>query len=117
MLLAAGEKVPPLCATIISTRKPPRAPQDSYCRTLGACQETDTDGRSQGAEHLFQGPGLSGHPVALAPQGSENIWIHRSPWTMQVSSQQHASPPQCTSGGLDLGVGCIEVGHLEAAWR
>nr|BAE35324.1 unnamed protein product [Mus musculus]BAE36937.1 unnamed protein product [Mus musculus] len=51
MLLAAGEKVPPLCATIISTRKPPRAPQDSYCRTLGACQETDTDGRSQGPEH------------------------------------------------------------------
>lgn len=114
MLLAAGEKVPPQCATIISTRKPSRAPQDSYCRTLGACQETDIDGRNHGTEYLSQG--LSSYPVVLAPQGRENIWIHRSPWAMQVSSHQQERPPQCARGGLDLRMAYIEAGHLQAAW-
>lgn len=60
--MTVGEKAHPLSATPVRTGKPSRAPQDSYCRTLGACQGADTDMKNQGAEHLMQG--LDGHPEA-----------------------------------------------------
>lgn len=78
MFVAVGEKAYPLSATTVSTGKPSRAPQNSYCRTLGACQETDTDMKNRGAEHLLQG--LDGH--AEAGIGSTR---HREHLDTQVS--------------------------------
>lgn len=111
MLLAVGEKVPPLCAAIISTRKPSRVPQDSYCRTLGACQETDTDGGNQGTKHCFQG--LSGHPEAGigSTRKREHLDTFTSLGKAGVISPARKSSSMCV-GWLDWGVGCTEVGHL-----